>query len=363
MSDWDDIIRDRMLNEVPLPVVDDWEWFDAMYHRHLLRKRLTRWSAVAGSAAAVVTILFLLFFRRDHVSMENQPVPVSQSLTASTDIIKDIKPEALPLMSYSLPAPETGEKMSEDKPDSLFGETLVNSLDLPVHEEEETPNDVKGEEKFSALNQREVFRRRNVKVSTRFGRMGGDAISLDAAVVNPRLAKNYPRLAPDPFNGMASSGAVIREVSHSIPLSFGVDVSVPLDSRLAVTTGIDLTYYKSGFSILTESYTQSVYYLGIPLRLDWIAWTNGPVSALVGVGGKVDHLIYGRTHSRRLSDSSFHWSLTAAAGIHYEIVPSIDLFFEPGVSFYLKPRDPAILTYRTEHPMTMALGAGIRVSF
>ena len=125
-----------------------------------------------------------------------------------------------------------------------------------------------------------------------------------------------------------------------------------------------MSYYRSRFThVRGESKIQNAYYLGIPLRLDWVAWQSGPVSAWVGAGGKVDRLVYCKFGPATVKDNAFNWSATGVAGIQYELFPKVGLFLEPEVSYYFKPSDPVVQTYRTENPLMFSLGAGLRLGF
>ena len=154
---------------------------------------------------------------------------------------------------------------------------------------------------------------------------------------------------------------------HVIPLSFGLDISVLLSPGLALTSGIDLSLYRSTFTETETTggmqFRQRACYLGIPLRLDWTLWDQGRVSAWLGAGGKADYLISGRFGELRLKDNAAHFSAVGDLGVQYRLHPNVGLFLQPEVSYYFKPSNPALETYRTEHPLTFSLGVGARFAF
>ena len=60
MSDWIEILKNRLENEcLPLPE-NDWEWFEARFRQRRKRRLLIRWSAAAAGIAAAVGLLLLL---------------------------------------------------------------------------------------------------------------------------------------------------------------------------------------------------------------------------------------------------------------------------------------------------------------
>ena len=172
------------------------------------------------------------------------------------------------------------------------------------------------------------------------------------------LMQVISNLFPEPINGAVFS----IDGAHSIPVSFGIDVRVGLTSKIGLTSGIDLSRYRSRFNLGQTSVTQNAYYLGIPLRLDWTMWQNGPVSVWLGGGGKVDRLVYGKFGSDRVKDNTLNWSIVGNLGIQYDLTKNVGVFLAPEVSYYFKPENPVIQTYRTENPLMFTVGAGLRFS-
>ena len=105
---------------------------------------------------------------------------------------------------------------------------------------------------------------------------------------------------------------------------------------------------------------QKATYLGIPLRIDYTILNEGRFSAWLGIGGKVDYLIYGNIGEERLVDKSLHWSVLSNVGIQYDLFKNFGVFISPVISYYFKPSEPAIITYRTEKPLMLNLSAGLK---
>ena len=161
---------------------------------------------------------------------------------------------------------------------------------------------------------------------------------------------------------VGSSTALPKTVSHNNPISIGLEINRELTSGLSVASGIDMSLYHSRYSNSEKSVIQSAYYLGIPLRLDWTVWHNGPVSVWFGGGGKVDRLVYGKFGTDRIKDDTLNWSIIGDLGIQYDLSKNVGVFLAPEVSYYFKPENPVIQTYRTENPLMFTVGAGLRFS-
>lgn len=368
MSDWTDILRERLSNaSLPLPE-DDWEWFEAKFRERRRRRVLLRW--VSGAAAAgAAACLALVFMNKPSAEEPLAESPVSELAVASAVIPEVSVPEdegiipnavrhtsrrraSDPVLLAKIPAPES--ETPTETPKTVTG---YKSPEKPEEDKRETAGS--GGETMYWVSSEAPKHKRKITVSP----MGRGTFGHEYNVSYPSVFGGggvYTGQYGGWLGGI--NGIENAALSHSIPLSFGLDVSVDVAPRLFMTTGVGVSYYRSRISAGKEPLTQKAYYLGVPLRLDWAFWQSGPLSAWVGTGGKVDRLVYGKYGKNRLKDNSFHWSVTGAAGLGYEISPGIGIFIEPEVSYYFKPSSPAILTYRTENPLTLTLGAGLRFS-
>ena len=83
--------------------------------------------------------------------------------------------------------------------------------------------------------------------------------------------------------------------------------------------------------------------------------------------GSIAQMNLGYTSSNagdlRLKDNTIHFSAIGDLGVQYRLLPNVGLFLQPEVSYYFKPTNPVLETYRTEHPLTFSLGVGARFSF
>ena len=377
-------MKNRLENEsLPLPE-NDWEWFEAKFRQRKKRRLLVRWSAAAAGIAATVGLL-LLMKPVGETGIDVVQVPDSMLAGVTDPPVDIINP-----LAESVEAPRTAiptvirPLLQVQEPSLNEEQTLVAE---PVEAAEPTP--LKTQESFPADEQsmaaehdeapKETDRhepslwqtqepKNNIKIilSPYAGGMrrniapsNGDINKLYNAAAD--ITSNYQNAGLASASPSAIS-SFSKQLSHSIPVSFGLDVSVPLTDKISITSGADLTLYKSNVVNRIEKISQRAYYLGIPLRLEWTAWENGPASAWLGAGGKVDRLVYGKIGTDSLTDNSFHWSAVGVAGIQYELVRGLGLFFQPEISYYFKPSSPAILTYRTENPLMFSIDAGFRIN-
>lgn len=348
MEDWIEVIRERLLEEEVVLPKDDWERFqEKLLRNKRQRQQKVFWLACSGIAAAVA--LVFVFVNRQPASDEIAPAP---RIASEYNITHSPTPERIV-------SGKNHDKFSVSHPSIII---LQDSLSISENIEESPVETVipsvkdssavasTGKDFFYPFDKEEEKRPTTKKIR----------ITSSVSGLNGSIANGSNALAPDIFGTDISS---VTAASHMIPFSIGLGLSFMIRQNLAFTTGVTGSVYHSKFSGTATSVSQRAYYLGVPIRLDWITWSHGPVSTWIGAGGKVDHLVYGKRDSKKLTDNSFHWSVTGDMGIQYEVFPGIGIFFEPEVSYYFKPEYSAILTYRTENPLMFSLGAGLRFNF
>jgi len=356
MDEWLEIIGERLREaQVPLPV-DDWEMFEANMKAKKRHSSFVRWVAAAASlvAAAAVTAFFLSKNSVEEVLQKvvfpNTTIP--ERLAQASDTPVTPPPVILsPQGEESASAPVILSPQDEES-------TSPAPVILSPQDEESVPqtaNNAISDNDFQDYEtSRETHSRRRLTVAPHLGGMRSDA----TAVIN---GLGYIPFSPGNYFASYPSSA-ISTPNHSIPLSFGVDISYPLAQCLAITSGIEMEVFKSEFSSLVSqtTLTQRAIYLGIPLRLEWSFWQAGRFSSWIGAGGKVDRCIYARLGKEDIRDNGFNWSLVTNAGVRYSLTDNVGLYIAPQLSWFLKPEDPAILTYRTQNPLMFTVNVGLR---
>ena len=355
MDKWLEIISERLRDaQLPLPP-GDWEVFEAKLKARKRHSMFVRWVAAAASlAAAAVVAAFFLPKKSVEEVIEKVVSPVSpipERLAQASDTPVTPAPVILSPHSSVILSP-SGE---ESAPPPVI---LSPQDEESPHCEESVPqtaNNAISDNDFQDYEtSRETHSRRRLSVAPHLGGMRSDA----TAVINDL---GYLPFSSGYYSGIYPSSD-ISTTNHSIPLSFGVDISYPLTQRLAITSGIEAEVFKSEFSSRVNQVTlsQKAVYLGIPLRLDWRFWQAGRFSSWIGAGGKVDRCIYARLDKEDIRDNAFNWSLVANAGLRYGLTDNVGLYVAPQITWFLKPEDPAILTYRTQNPLMFTVNAGLR---
>ena len=377
MEDWIDAIKDKVLADRPELPPGDWERFEADYLAPKRKRRVLPFVIALTSAAAAVFAAVMLVNR----SAVPEPVSVEHTYVAEASVDVPVAAQETPV-EESVPAqaarkvfvprqvPDVHEV--EDAPSTLT-ETVdeVSEPVTPSSEPEIAPESVKEPTQierwpdvFEDVEERTAPKRVAFAPIVK-GFQGKENGPLNSGIASPPLYGSDPSGFTPGLPYLTRPEAFSSQ--HVIPLSFGLDISALLSPRLALTTGIDLSLYRSTFTETATTggmqFRQRAYYLGVPLRLDWTLWDEGRVSAWLGAGGKADYLVYGKFGNLRVKDNTVHCSAVGALGVQYRLHPNVGLFLQPEVSYYFKPANPALETYRTEHPLTFNLGVGARFAF
>ena len=106
---------------------------------------------------------------------------------------------------------------------------------------------------------------------------------------------------------------------------------------------------------------QYAHYLGIPVRLDWLAVNKKHFNFYIGAGVQADKCIYAIVANERLYEKEVLFGLNGTLGFQVNIVPMVGLYFEPEVFYALN--EGSIKTFRYKNPFMVSARAGLRFNF
>ena len=165
-----------------------------------------------------------------------------------------------------------------------------------------------------------------------------------------------------------------RYDSHYLPFTISVAAQHRFNNHLGIESGLNYTLLSSQF-VLGEINAgivdnQKIHYLGIPLKVSynwlsskhWDIYSSAgftfefPVNATLSTDYRLKKSLYFKTESFK---APCQWSMSAGAGVQYNIGSHFGIFAEPNVQYFI-PNGSDIKTYRTEHPFSITLPIGIR---
>ena len=409
MEDWTDIIGEELENiEEPLPA-DDWSVLQQKYAAAQKRKKAAAFAWAGGiTSVAAAVALVLLLVRPDSTVIENdlvaetlplieEVVPVDscvvdspidtafydapsvqKKITAPVDVVKKIVDDALI-------ADNNTEEIPSENTEEVFDviRDTTSSNDKLLADAYTQPTGTIGFDDFPEDEPRR--KRRPVSIG-----LSGSTSDSPIMKVYGDLAPEYPMDSgnkPPYYMGgvttptdslgtdasqpamamMRAKNGYSDSYNHEIPVSFGVSARVHLTDRLSINTGLNYTRYKS---LRTRTFLatydhkkdwQYVHYLGIPVRLDYMAVNKKHFNFYLGAGMQMDKCIYAAVGDERLHEKQVLFGVNGAMGLQVNIVPMVGLYFEPEISYALN--EGSIVTFRSDEPFVVTVRGGLRFNF
>ncbi|MDE5689049.1 MAG: PorT family protein [Paramuribaculum sp.] len=169
------------------------------------------------------------------------------------------------------------------------------------------------------------------------------------------------------------------EIKHRLPIRAGISFAYNISKRFGIETGLSYTNLVSDIKEGSKStyYTgeQQLHYIGIPLNLKYnvLSWKRLDLYASTGalaekcVSAKIDkEFIFdnrkNNKESDNLSDKPLQWSVNASVGVQCNLISSMSIFVEPGISYYFNDGTDIQTIYK-EKPLNFNLNMGIRLTF
>ena len=421
MEDWTDIIGEELENiEEPLPA-DDWSVLQQKYAAARRRKKAAAFAWATGITSVAATVaLVLLLVRPDSSPVIPGPTGDLNDIVAETlPPIEEVVPVdsshvESPIDTAHYVAPSVQKKVSvpvdvvkKSVDDVLIAEN--NTEEITTENTEEVFDVIRdttslkdklladasaqptGTFGFDEFPEDEPRRRRRlmsigISGSTSDSPIFGvyDSIQSDLPEMGPEppYMDSKPPVSGDeslPPDSLDVSPALparlmkqscqsyVDSYNHEIPISVGVSARINLTDRLSLNTGLNYTMYKSTRDrLFTTTYKrqtdkQYVHYLGVPLRLDYMAVNRKHFNLYFGAGLQMDKCVYATVGDERLHEKQVLFGLNGAMGLQVNIVPMVGLYLEPEVSYALN--DGSIETFRSDEPFVITFRGGLRLNF
>lgn len=160
-----------------------------------------------------------------------------------------------------------------------------------------------------------------------------------------------------------------EKTKHHLPVQIGLTAAFALSGRLSLASGVVYTNAVSDFSKVNGSNEmtdrQTLHYIGVPLGLNCNVWQTGRFRTYVTVGGQADFNVKATMETEGVKAGAakdrVQWSVGAAAGAQYDIVPQVGLYAEPGVKYYFNNHSQVENVFKSR-PCNFSLQVGVRVN-
>jgi len=171
---------------------------------------------------------------------------------------------------------------------------------------------------------------------------------------------------------------IVRKSHHYMPVNFSLALKYRLNNRFGIETGLSYSRLKSEFEMGSNGNTineqQTIHYLGIPVKGIYNMYTGKAWNLYGSLGMTTEIPVYSPLNTNYYLHSTleatekttirapWQWSVGTGLGLQYNFTPSIGLFAEPSLQYYI-PTGTQIETYRTEHSFSFSLPLGIRFTW
>ena len=179
-------------------------------------------------------------------------------------------------------------------------------------------------------------------------------------------------------NEPLNNGQIVRNKHHSLPHTYSLSLRYQATKRIGLESGLSYTrlnsLFQTGEGINRIDEKQRIDYLGVPLKVSYKIWSGKHVGIYTSAGVTLeipvkstvttDYILNGQPELRDSHhlDVPLQCSTGVGVGVQYNITPCISIFAEPGVQYYT-PDGSGIDTYRTQHPFTITVPAGLRFTW
>jgi hypothetical protein len=169
----------------------------------------------------------------------------------------------------------------------------------------------------------------------------------------------------------------ITDVKPAIPFSAGIMLQKRWNKTLGIETGLVYTRLSSDLAVESaiDRYDAvlNLHYLGVPVNLTVNLREKDRFCLYVSGGGMVEkgiRSVYKRKtplwnnlmiKDRSSRISGLQWSLNGSVGISYNFYKDMNLYIEPGISYYFDCNQP--VSRRTEDPLSFSFRLGVRYDF
>ena len=190
------------------------------------------------------------------------------------------------------------------------------------------------------------------------------AMAMNYAELND-ISQSSRRGAPQPI--MLTNFS--EKTTHKMPFSVGLSVACSLADRWILQTGLAYTRTESEFTSRMSNSTvttqQRLHYLGIPLQMRYDFWQRNSLTTYAAAGAQADVNVSAERKTEGV-DVEMHrdrlqFSLSAAIGLQYNILPAVGFFGEASLRYY-PDNGSTVQNYFKDKPLSPSLQAGIRLN-
>ena len=150
-------------------------------------------------------------------------------------------------------------------------------------------------------------------------------------------------------NEPLNNGQIVRKTHHSLPLTYSLSLRYQANKRIGLESGLQYTrlnsLFQTGEGINRIDEKQRIDYLGVPLKVSYRIWSGKHVGIYTSAGVTLEIPVKSTVTTEYILNNQ-----PELRDSHYLDVP---LQWSTGIG----------MTYRTQHPFTITIPAGLRFTW
>lgn len=333
--------------------------------------------SVAAAASLVLGVIFGVGVGSNGVNESHSSAQIA--LNIDTPEIQVEQPKyplkRLSIKEFGLPSPVTENvlKVEDSDKKSEKGEETTNNEDKAVALSYEESTLIKGGQNSSNTLSEESWLYEQEDNSPKKNR--GMIIGLSSnmlALSSSSMPSGRPQYAPGMNMNIQTGIVPISKPSFSIPLTFGLDLLLPINNRISVGTGVNYSLLMSNFQALIDNSSegmvdQTIHYIGVPLSLyvnilnnkSFFCYLKGgaAIEKGINISSKIVDIIDGVEY-RSASIHGLQYSANVGIGLQYLFNDFVGIYFDPSVVYFFDSKQP--FSVRTVQPLQLNLELGLR---
>lgn len=388
-NDFDKRVKEMMElhEEVPQAVVWD-SLSSALDLRH--KRRVQFYRRLYYTAAAVAALLFLLltplgslfenYERVDLITSELRYDPISSISPMYSIIHEEVATHIPSIKSVSELRKANDSRLKYEADTGIYTDPEIDSGIVP-----DTEIELQDESQVLSDLERESSResKRLPDYSGMKRRVAKPSIALSANL-SPSLSGNSVSLMTmsQIQGGYASSDVVstvqkanvpretVTNTKFLMPLTFGVQLRMPLGDKLSAGTGVNYTLLFSHYDAISREEAretqQTLHYIGFPVGISYTVFEKDNLTFYLNAGAMIEKGLYawyvvsenGERDSYGRSVDGVQWSVSGGAGVEMAMGNSSGIYFDPSFAYFFENNQP--LSIRTSQPLQFRFELGLR---
>ena len=183
--------------------------------------------------------------------------------------------------------------------------------------------------------------------------------------------------SPDPPDPQNYETVNVDENEQIVPVRVGLEVWYPIGEKWRIGSGLvytrlsrkKTTTYTTGDKITWQQKHETASYLGIPLEVSRILWSNRRWAFYASAGAMIEFNLKSKlkkeTDSEILTNMEFRdqrpqFSALGRLGLQYNVADRIGIYFEPGGSYYFN--NGADDNIYMSHPFRFDINLGLKIN-